>query len=214
MYNARPVKKLPTPKAANRDFLHFRKPDNWLQAPRTPSGKTWHENSGTHCSRLIRRHLAAYSNQSSWNSVWVGVRDRIIGFEKRGVYIDRSGAGIRNIANQIWRLVIRGGQAACCNKGQPDPVFSEQATKLLASKRAQLDTLGPKFSTNRRELDSLITQASDFEWSRQERNIAKGRPGDIVNDDYSEASRDILVTAKMIRAASRARDKYLQKLLG
>jgi len=145
---------------------------------------------------------------------WVMSKSHAVYAARRWLY-ERGKAELPDHANfgfpseGDWQDLIGEG-AASQAKAQAQ---AEQATKLLASKRAQLDTLGPKFSTNRRELDSLITQASDFEWSRQERNIAKGRPGDIVNDDYSEASRDILVTAKMIRAASRARDKYLQKLL-
>jgi len=90
---------------------------------------------------------------------------------------------------------------------------TQEAKQALASKRDQLNSLGEKFSKNRSELDSLISQASDYEWGRNEPRLAKGRPGDIVSNRYSEASRDILVTAKIIRAASRARDKYLQKLL-
>ena len=41
---------------------------------------------------------------------------------------------------------------------------------------------------------------------------AGGNPGDIVGENYYEASRDILVTAKLIRQGSVYREKLIQKL--
>ncbi len=108
-----------------------------------------------------------------------------------------------------WRDLISEG-AASLSESQTKV---DEAQKALAQKRERLGKLGNEIDEARFKLDGLIAEASDYEWGRDERRIARGQPGDILDDQYSEAARSILVTASMIRQASRARKKYLDKLL-
>ncbi len=110
-----------------------------------------------------------------------------------------------------------GGWHDLINEGTASRTATEaevsKAKAQLQQKQTRLSEAAQELDTTRNKLDRLISSASDHEWGGDEREIARGQPGDIVSNEYSESSRSILVTAKLIRQASRARRKYLDKLL-
>jgi len=65
----------------------------------------------------------------------------------------------------------------------------------------------------RDKLDRLVTRASEFQFDFFKHQIARGRPGDIVSEGSSEASRSVQITAAMIRQAAREREALLTTLL-
>ena len=88
-----------------------------------------------------------------------------------------------------------------------------KATELLAQTKQRADTVTSDIASKRDDLDGLVSQASKFSFSYMDSEIARSRPGDIVSDDSSEAGRDVVVTAAMIREAARTREKLLTGLL-
>jgi hypothetical protein len=82
-----------------------------------------------------------------------------------------------------------------------------------ADQQQRADTVTSEIASKRDDLDGLVSQASKFSFSYMDSEIARSRPGDIVSDDSSEAGRDVVVTAAMIREAARTREKLLTGLL-
>jgi hypothetical protein len=88
-----------------------------------------------------------------------------------------------------------------------------QAEAALAKQRARIPEVEKELAAKRDSLDDLIYQASDFEFDDFQQHIARGRPGDIVEEEYAEESRSVVLTAALIRKAARERDKHVGKLL-
>jgi hypothetical protein len=89
----------------------------------------------------------------------------------------------------------------------------EQAEAALAKSRARIPEVDRELAAKRDSLDELVRKASDFEFDDFQANIAHGRPGDIVEEEYAEESRSVVLTAALIRKAARERDKHVAKLL-
>ncbi len=99
-------------------------------------------------------------------------------------------------------------------KAHADVARVEQTeAEALASAKTRLAGIDKEIRERRDKLDTLVVRASEGEFDYFERQIARGQPGDIVDDGGSEASRSVQLTAAMIRGAARERDKYLQELL-
>lgn len=89
---------------------------------------------------------------------------------------------------------------------------AEATRELLAASR-RAASLDSEIASKRDDLDSLVTQASKYRFDYFQNEVARSRPGDIVNDNSSEEGRSVVVTAAMIREAARTRDKLLADLL-
>ncbi|GEM_PF-896147 len=88
----------------------------------------------------------------------------------------------------------------------------QRARNSAERRRARLVGVERSLHTTGREIDDLIADEF-YEWREFDRAAFRGRPGDIVEDDYSESSRSVLLTAAHIREAARARDRHLKDLL-
>lgn len=89
----------------------------------------------------------------------------------------------------------------------------QSEAEALAAAKTRLAGLDGEIRESRDKLDTLVMRASLGEFDYFERQVARGQPGDIVEDRASEASRSVQLTAAMIRSAARERDKHLQELL-
>ncbi len=92
---------------------------------------------------------------------------------------------------------------------------SRKAAETELSKSQQrLALIDGEIERKRDDLDDLVGRAtSDLKFGGLELEIARGRPGDIVEEDLGESSRSVALTAAMIRQAARARDEHLAALL-
>lgn len=89
----------------------------------------------------------------------------------------------------------------------------QSAAEALAASKARLAGIDEEIAAKRDKLDNLVVRASEGSFDYWKRIIARGRPGDIVDDSRSEASRSVQLTAAMIRDAARERDRHLKDLL-
>jgi hypothetical protein len=89
----------------------------------------------------------------------------------------------------------------------------QEAEKALATSQQRLLGIDGDISSKRDALDQLVYKASEYEFDSFQQDIARGRPGDIVREDYGEASRSVSLTAAMIRDAARKREAHLKALL-
>lgn len=89
----------------------------------------------------------------------------------------------------------------------------QSAVAALDGSRKRLDSLGDEIAEKRVALDRQLIRASEGELDRFQLEIARGRPGDIVREDYGESSRSVQVTAALIRQAAKARETHLAALL-
>ena len=86
------------------------------------------------------------------------------------------------------------------------------AAKALAAKRARLGAVDGELAERRDALDAAIVRHSnDFDWF--DRKVAKAQPGDIVEEEYAESSRSVLVTAALLREAARKRQRALDEAI-
>ncbi|MDC0670575.1 alginate O-acetyltransferase AlgX-related protein [Nannocystis radixulma] len=86
----------------------------------------------------------------------------------------------------------------------------QTAVAALATSRTNLDTLGQKLTEQRETIDrKLLVGNVDDKLGTFELAVARGRPGDIVREDYGESSRSIQVTAALIRQAAKLRNDHL-----
>lgn len=85
----------------------------------------------------------------------------------------------------------------------------KSAVAALDTSRKRLDTLDVELKHKRDSLDERLR----FAVSTFELEIARGRPGDIVREDYGESSRSVQVTAALIRRATELRQAQLAELL-
>lgn len=79
--------------------------------------------------------------------------------------------------------------------------------------KARLGSIAGELDDKRDALDSLVREASEYEFDYIDSEIARGRPGDIVEEDHAEESRSVVLTAALIRQAARERERYVTKLL-
>lgn len=92
----------------------------------------------------------------------------------------------------------------------------DESAKLEASesrlhRRKRLEQAVQELESKHDAIDELIIQEYE-EVERDEVRIARARPGDIVEDRYSESSRSITLTAAHIRRAASARKAYIKQL--
>jgi hypothetical protein len=85
--------------------------------------------------------------------------------------------------------------------------------KQLAASQQRAQSIDGEIATQRDSLDKLVTRATQYQFGREDHEIARGRPGDIVVQDLGEASRSVVLTAAMIRDAARKRDEHLKTIL-
>ncbi len=88
-----------------------------------------------------------------------------------------------------------------------------QAEQALAKSRERMTAVERELADKRDNLDNLLYEASGFEFDDFKQDVARGRPGDIVEEEYAEESRSVVLTAALIRQAARERDKVVAKLL-
>ncbi len=89
----------------------------------------------------------------------------------------------------------------------------EQAEQALAKSRERIGEVDRELSAKRDQLDGLLYEVSGFEFDDFQRDIARGRPGDIVEEEHAEEARSVVLTAALIRKAARERDKHVAKLI-
>ncbi|MEZ4448136.1 MAG: hypothetical protein R3B09_01570 [Nannocystaceae bacterium] len=106
-------------------------------------------------------------------------------------------------------------ELAAASKRQRDEVIERAAAAdtALAGARERLGKIDGEITEKRDALDDLIGRASEGQFDYHERRIARGSVGDIIDDERSEASRSVQLTAAMIRKAAQEREKHLKKLL-
>jgi len=89
----------------------------------------------------------------------------------------------------------------------------KDAEKALAASLQRAQSIEGDIASKRDALDRLVVRASNYEFDDFQREVARGRPGDIVREDAGEESRSVSLTAAMIRDAARKRDEHLKALL-
>ena len=89
----------------------------------------------------------------------------------------------------------------------------QQAVAAIQRSQERLGKIDSDIAQKRSDLDDLVARASEYQFDYIKQQLARGRPGDIVDDGSSESSRGVQITAGMIRAAAREREKHLATLL-
>lgn len=87
------------------------------------------------------------------------------------------------------------------------------AEQSVAASRERVVAVEHELDRKRDELDNLVREASSYEFDDFDAEVARGRPGDIVEEDLGEESRSVVLSAGLIRKAARERDKHLDSLL-
>lgn len=87
------------------------------------------------------------------------------------------------------------------------------AIAALDTSRKRLDTVDGELEKARLDLDHKLSSASAGGIDRFRLEVARGRPGDIVREDFGESSRAVQITAALIREAARLRDAQLAEAL-
>lgn len=87
------------------------------------------------------------------------------------------------------------------------------AARAMAGSQVRLAQVDAELATNREQVVRLVFEESDYRFPEWRQQIAKGQPGDIVQDESSEASRSIVLTAEMIRQATIQRDKLIGDIM-
>ena len=88
-----------------------------------------------------------------------------------------------------------------------------EAETELDSSRARLAAIEAERSAANDKLDDLLHEFTDYEFDTQDAKVARAQPGDIVEISYFESSRSLELSAALIRAAARERQRYLDRLL-
>jgi hypothetical protein len=108
-----------------------------------------------------------------------------------------------------WRdLVVTTKQAHAEVTGEHAEVAG-----ALADSQVRLAQVDAEITKKRRELDQLVSRETNFRFASWEHAIARGQPGDIVEDTRSESSRSVELTAVMIREAAKKRQEALDDIL-
>ncbi|MDC0717433.1 alginate O-acetyltransferase AlgX-related protein [Nannocystis bainbridge] len=86
----------------------------------------------------------------------------------------------------------------------------QTAVAALTSSRTRLDDLDKQLTDQRVTIDRKLAAASDDgKLGSFQLEVARGKPGDIVREDYGESSRSVQVTASLIRQAAKLRNDQL-----
>jgi hypothetical protein len=88
-----------------------------------------------------------------------------------------------------------------------------KAKQALDISRERIGEVEKELISKRDQLDDLVREASQYEFDEFDRDVSRGHPGDIVEQDFGEEGRSVLLTAGLIRKAARERDAHLQKLV-
>ena len=101
------------------------------------------------------------------------------------------------------------------SRGAHDEVAQReaQATEMLAQTRERAAAVDEQLRSKLGDLDGMLAEASAYKFKEFDAEVARSRPGDIVTENSSEAGRDVVVTAAMIREAARTRDALMKRLL-
>ncbi|WAS92610.1 alginate O-acetyltransferase AlgX-related protein [Nannocystis punicea] len=86
----------------------------------------------------------------------------------------------------------------------------QTAVAALTSSRTRLDAVDKQIADQRVTIDRKLASTSESEQlGNFQLEVARGKPGDIVREDYGESSRSIQVTAGLIRQAAKLRNDHL-----
>ncbi|MGH1340356.1 MAG: alginate O-acetyltransferase AlgX-related protein [Nannocystales bacterium] len=94
---------------------------------------------------------------------------------------------------------------------QTSQARKQRARAGAQAQLARLESVESDIQTKQSAIDDLLVEEYD-DPDDFERRVAEGKPGDIVNDRYSESSRSIVLTAAHINRAARARRKHLKRV--
>jgi hypothetical protein len=89
----------------------------------------------------------------------------------------------------------------------------EAALAALAHQRERLSAVERALVEKRDVLDELLLTTHAGELDDFSLELARGRPGDIVNEKYAEEARSVELSAALLRRASRMRQMHLDELL-
>lgn len=81
--------------------------------------------------------------------------------------------------------------------------LGDNARRAIADSETRLQTLGDALKNSESELVGLV----------REHLLERGRPGDIVVEEYAESGREVRLTAAVIRKIANARGDFVQALL-
>ncbi|MFY0535611.1 hypothetical protein [Nannocystis pusilla] len=86
----------------------------------------------------------------------------------------------------------------------------QTAVAALTGSRARLDAVDKQIADQRVTIDrKLAASSEDGKVGNFQLEVARGKPGDIVREDYGESSRSLQVTASLIRQAAKLRNDHL-----
>ena len=89
-------------------------------------------------------------------------------------------------------------------------VEHQAAVATLTGSRARLDAVDKQIADQRVTIDrKLAATSEDGKLGNFQLEVARGKPGDIVREDYGESSRSLQVTASLIRQAAKLRNDHL-----
>ncbi len=108
-----------------------------------------------------------------------------------------------------WQELVVKAEAARRDYG----TATKQAAETIAKQREQLEKVEQDLELERDSLDELIVKTHWNEFDEFQADIAKGRPGDIVEEQYAEEGRSVELTAALIRETARARQKLLDEMI-
>jgi hypothetical protein len=84
------------------------------------------------------------------------------------------------------------------------------SAKALVDSRERLEHVEHELDASKTAIDELLAQEFE-EHDEFLARVARAQPGDIVNDEYSEAARPITLTADYIRRATEARGAFVEE---
>jgi len=106
-----------------------------------------------------------------------------------------------------WEDLVAEGSRSIAH----DESVQVAADESRLQRRERLEKVEQEFRSSHDAIDELIL--SEFEEADpQQAKIARSRPGDIVEDEYSESARTVTLTAAHIRKAANTRKAYIEQL--
>ena len=88
----------------------------------------------------------------------------------------------------------------------------QHALTELDASRMRLGQIDGELASKQKALENLLIRASP-EFTRWDSKLAAGRPGDIVEEEFAEASRSVVLTAALIQRAAEKRAQRLDEVL-
>lgn len=86
------------------------------------------------------------------------------------------------------------------------------AEQQLVQSRQRMSAVEEELAGKRDRLDRLAQEATVYEFTDFDAEVARGSPGDIVEEDLGEEGRSVVLTAALIRQAARERADALARL--